>query len=55
MKCFKCDSSHINIRKYDMRELKSDSPKRGKNKEYVVVKVIQYVCMTCQSQSAEYQ
>lgn len=55
MKCFHCDSNHVNIRLYTMKELKKNSPKRGKNKEYVDVKVKHYTCMSCQSQSAEYQ
>jgi len=54
MKCFSCSSPQVNLRYYSMQELKKGSPTRGKNKEYVTVKVKHATCKVCQAQSAEY-
>lgn len=54
MACFKCGSINQGIRYYTMKELKKGSPSRGKNKEYVEVKVKHTFCKDCQSATMEY-
>lgn len=54
MLCFKCEGNHLVIRKYTLLELKKGSPTRGKNKEFITVKVKHIHCKDCQSSEMEY-
>lgn len=54
MACFKCGSKYTALRLYEIRELKKGSPTRGKNKEYITIKVKEEKCSECQSSAMEY-
>lgn len=54
MACFKCNSTYLCHRRYEIKELKKGSPTRGKNKEYVTIKVKEIKCKDCQATSLEY-
>lgn len=54
MKCFKCGSTYVAMRRYTINELAKGSPTRGKNKKYKEVKVTEIKCKECQSSEMTY-
>lgn len=55
MSCSSCKSNYVNISKYEIKEVASGSPSRGKNMIFDTFSVKHIRCLDCQTQEAFYQ